>query len=139
MAETSLKTYLFAGMLGLWQHPVKHCESFTIGVPDVSAFMPQCGTVWIELKDLPHWPKRPQTRVVVEPDPNRWALQRDFLEQRKGFLFLRVEREYLLFTWQALFVVNQENAEGLRNHAVCRWERRVNWQEFAACLKTYSR
>lgn len=135
MAERSLVDYVLNGMRGRWKKPVKHADAFTPGVADLSAWLDKKrGTVWIELKAIPKWPTRPLTSVTFGLD----ELQRDFLWERHGWLFVRVGREYLLFGCTAAkHLVDKPAATQatLQQMADGHWKNSVNWKEFERCLK----
>jgi hypothetical protein len=121
-------------MRGSWAKPMKHADQFTSGVADLSAHLREIDrTVWIELKALDEWPKRARTKVVFELD----ELQRDFIWERRGWLFVRVRREYLLFNYIAtnnLVDTTLATQENLRLVAKRIWKNSVNWKEFKQCL-----
>ena len=120
-------------MVGHWRKGVKHADAFTPGIADLSGYIPKKGTVWIELKSLDDWPKRPGTVVKFEFDD----LQRDFLYERHGWLLCRVRREYLLFDYiDAYQIVDTPYATQERLRAAARiWRNAINWKEFTRCLK----
>lgn len=133
MSEKSLVNYTLKGMRKLWRKPVKHADAFTSGIADLSAYIRPVGNIWIECKALDKWPKRPYTVVKFEMDD----LQRDFLLERRGWLWCRVGREYLLFHYSdAYWIVDTEQAtqERLRRVATKIWVNKVDWQEFAAII-----
>ena len=133
MSEKSLVNYTLKGMRKLWRKPVKHADAFTSGIADLSAYIRPVGNIWIECKALDKWPKRPYTVVKFEMDD----LQRDFLLERKGWLWCRVGREYLLFHYSdAYWIVDTEQAtqERLRRVATKIWVNKVDWNEFASIV-----
>lgn len=133
MSEESLKDYVLRGMKPHWVKGVKHADAFTAGIADVSGFITGVGTVWIELKAITDWPKRPATPVNFGMD----ELQRAFLWGRQGWLFVRVRREYLLFDYRAaqneIDLPFTTKARALES-ATKIWRNSVNWKELARCL-----
>jgi hypothetical protein len=135
MAEVSLKDYVLRGMVGHWDKGVKHADSFTAGIADLSGYIPVRGNVFVELKALDAWPAKASTRVVFELDD----LQRDFLWKRRGWLLCRVGREYLLFDRYAIIdAVDRpwSTRELLMNHVYKVWRNSIDWKEFTKCLKS---
>lgn len=133
MAESSLKDYVLKGMRPYWRGGVKHADAFTAGIADVSGFIEPAGNVFIELKALDDWPKRPQTPVKFGLDD----LQKQFLVDRRGWLLCRVKRQYLLFTHSmALLLVDRPEAtrDTLYNQAGMIWNNAIDWKEFAECV-----
>lgn len=132
MAETTLDGYVLNGMKPHWRGGVKHHEEFTLGVADISGYLVGAGNVWIENKVLDKWPTRPGTMVKLKRYTDE---QRLFLVSRRGFLLLRVGREYLLFdsmhAWQAVGLVNEET---LRRYALKIWKGSIEWREFCGCI-----
>lgn len=134
VSEESLKDYVLEGMKPYWRKGVKHADAFTPGVSDVSGYIHPIGTVWIELKALHAWPKRPGTKVVFEYDD----LQKDFTWERRGWLFVRVGREYLLFDrHNARDNIDHPHStqDTVRECAVAIWKNSVDWKEFTRWLK----
>jgi len=133
MSERSLVDYVLCGMRMRWDKPVKHADAFTAGVADLSGWIDGVGTVWVELKAIEGWPKRAGTPVKFGLDD----LQRDFLVQRRGWLFVRVGREYLLFDRAAISKLvdrPQTTQQMLRTNACAIWRNKVNWEEFSSWL-----
>lgn len=135
MAERSLVDYVLRGMRGRWKKPVKHADAFTPGIADLSAWLDaKRGTVWIELKAIPDWPVRLSTPVKFGLDD----AQRDFLWERHGWLFVRINRGYMLFNRRAVqYVVDTDSSTRnvLVTAAIGAWNNSVNWKEFERCLK----
>ena len=135
MSERTLVDYLLNGMRTRWRKAVKHADAYTAGIADVSAYIEPVGNVWIECKDLRGWPARPTTPVKVDMDD----LQREFLSERKGWLLLRVGREYLLFDHNmAYWIIDTAHAVKERLTTCCegRWKGSINWHQFAEIIST---
>lgn len=133
MSEESLKDYVLEGMKPYWRKGVKHADAFTPGVSDVSGYVHPIGTVWIELKALHDWPKRVNTVVTFGYDD----LQKDFTWERRGWLFVRVKREYLLFNRVSAQHIDTPAAtqQMVRDAATRTWKNSVDWKEFTRWLK----
>lgn len=131
MTERTLVDYVLRGMKRRWKKPVKHADAYTEGIADLSGYVPPAGNVFIELKALRRWPLRPRTCVKLGLS----NAQRDFLQMRKGWLFVRVGREYLIFHWRMLCLIDDKHkpntAEMLRELSSQIWKNRVDWKEFA--------
>ncbi len=98
MAEKSLWAYLKKGMRGKWTHVRRHEDSVGTGVSDVSYY--HRGNSWLELKEVKQLPKRATTGISLGQWHNNGGAQRYFLQQRKGWLLIRVnypKRMYLLY------------------------------------------
>lgn len=132
MAEETLKNYVLKGMRPFWGGGVKHADAFTPGIADVSGRLLPAGNVFIELKALDRWPKRPGTTVTFGLD----AAQKDFLWARCGWLLCRVKREYFLFDHKTVPFIDTHGAtQGwLRGNAEKIWIGSINWKEFAQCV-----
>jgi hypothetical protein len=133
MAERSLVDYVLTGMQGHWTGGTKHADAYTPGIADVSGYVKKRGNVFIELKALHTWPSRPMTPVKINLD----ALQREFLKERHGWLFLRVKRDYLLYSWDRAYVFDDSPgwpAHIMKAAANKTWKHKVDWKEFERCL-----
>lgn len=139
MSESSLWVYLQRGMTRHW-HASRH-EETTPGIPDVSYALNRTGAGWIELKTLPDWPKKSKTAVAIKhltPFQRRWMHERG----QRGvpcWLFLRVDKEYLLFSWSVLPLIGKTTRDELYTMSVARWKNRVDWDEFERALFNASR
>lgn len=133
MAENSLIGYVTEGMKPYWRKPIKHADAFTSGVADLSGFLEPAGTVWIELKALHKWPVRATTVVKLGFDD----LQKEFLLERKGWLFVRVRREYLLYHPKVAYeqIEMDFTTRQLMNEcASAIWKNSVDWKKFASII-----
>jgi hypothetical protein len=136
MSERTLVNYLMRGMKGKWKVPVKHADQFTEGVADVSGHLPRCGTLWVECKAKGAFPKRPGTNVKVGLSP----MQRRFLVGRRGWLLVRVGREYFLFHHlEAAKWIDKEGCtqERFRSVADRCWSRSIRWDDFINVIRHY--
>lgn len=131
MSERTLVDYVLEGMRGRWELPVKHADGFTLGISDLSAWIAPAGNVFIELKDAPHWPARGTTPLDVDYTEE----QHLFTRKRRGWVFLRVEREYFLFDHHHACVLTGDFTErDVRTGASAKWERSVEWENFARLI-----
>lgn len=97
----------------------------------MSGYIEPAGTVWIENKAVREWPKRLGTPLKLDYT----ELQRLFTRERKGWLLLRVARDYLLFDYiGAQGTVNATRSQlFLLAHSI--WKHSINWKEFATCVR----
>src|SRR5579859_7604255 len=119
-----------------WQWPVKHADAYTPGVADLSGWIAPAGNVFVELKATDDWPARAKTQVRF--DAEFTEEQRWFCLERRGWVFVRVRREYLLFSHAAAFklIDTPEGTQAaLKAAAVQIWVGSVNWKEFAKWLR----
>lgn len=85
-----------------WPQATRHEEAYQKGVADVS-FVQDGLNGWIELKNLTAWPVRPKTIVKF----SRYTQdQKDFLRAKgehtgMAFLLAKIDRDYLLWDWEA--------------------------------------
>jgi penicillin-binding protein-related factor A (putative recombinase) len=110
---------------------VRHEDRLSAGVPDVSYGINHING-WIELKSLNAWPKNPLTIVQI---PGFTEQQRAWLQNRgqKGgwcWLLIRVERTYLIFSWQKVHLIGTLNKAQMRYTATHVWDSSINWAEF---------
>ena len=99
------------------------------GVPDVNyCFLNHeggRGEGWIELKEVPRWPKKPETIIKVDhytKDQQNWARAR-IAVGGTVWLLLKVGRSDWLLFWgtDAIGVVGEVNKEGLYAAATVYW------------------
>jgi hypothetical protein len=138
VGERTLVDYVLSGMSDTWNWPVKHADGYTAGIADLSAWVTGQGNVWIELKSLDAWPVRPATAVVFGLED----LQRLFLWHRRGWLLVRVKREYLLFKTNAIYdhIDRAHSTQALvRKKAFRIWRNSIDWGEFKVCLQRPAR
>lgn len=136
MDESGFWSYIEKGMKGRWDAS-RHEDLLGLGVPDVSF---GCGgqNGWIELKYLPKFPKRPATPVKIRHYTNE---QKIWLRKRgkaggSTWLFLRIEKEFLLFHWTKCREVGKLPIGELREIARARWVNRIKWDELENILKS---
>ena len=132
MSERTLIDYVLRGMSGRWEWGCKHADPYTPGIADMSGFIPRAGNVWIECKALDRWPVRPGTAVKLSRFTPE---QRAFLRARRGFLFLRVGRDYLLYHGPVIENMDRMNRAEMVAGAECQWQGSVDWQEFCVVIR----
>ena len=130
MAERSLWLYLRNGMKRSWD-ATRHEDRLSAGVPDVSYGINKING-WIELKALNAWPKNPLTIVQVHGFTEQ---QRAWLQNRghKGgwcWLLIRVERTYLIFSWQQIHLIGTLDKAQMRDAATHVWDSSIDWPQF---------
>lgn len=134
--ENSLLAYTREGLNGKRSacYVTKH-NDLSAGIPDLSVTVRATGTnTWIELKATAQWPVKAHTRVFWDHFTEEQAL---FLRRRGGWLFVRVSRNYFLFTgdvaWELWERKGFTRAEMFAQaHRV--WAKYVDWQEFAEAI-----
>lgn len=119
-----------------WREATRHEDALQAGISDVSYISANGHHGWIELKKLAEWPKRPSTIVRLDhyTDAQRIFLKRK--GRRGGFtwLFLKVDRDHLLFDWIGAQRVGQVNQEDLVGAARRVWRDKMNWKELGEAL-----
>jgi hypothetical protein len=113
-------------------HAVAIENSVDAGTPDVN-----CSAGWIELKQLPLWPARPETHVRIpkfRPEQRLW-LQNRCEKGGTAWLLLRVENEWLLFwgAWAARHI-NSCTKKQLIEGAVAYWPNGLDGNALARTL-----
>lgn len=132
MSERTLVDYTLKGMRPFWRWPVKHADPYSPGVADLSGYVSGAGNVFIECKALDRWPARAETVVKLTKFTD---LQKQFLMMRRGFLWLRVERDYLLFHGtDAIKQAGTLPRAELCRQAVAMWTGSVDWHKFTSTI-----
>lgn len=138
MAESSLWGTLRKNMRG-YGHWVRIENKVEKGTPDVNGCFNHNGKgvdVWIELKSLREWPVRATTCIRLPhftKEQKQWLLDRAEAGGR-AFLFVRVEREYFLFSAARAQVVEQLTREQWYKAARAHYTNRVTWDHFRSIL-----
>ena len=105
------------------------------GTPDV-----ECVEGWIELKQLPRWPKNADTSpVLIEHFTKQqrvWLARRWAVYEGDAWLLLKVRHEWFLFAgaWASKYV-GRVTRPVLREGAHGYWPRGLNEKELQQCLK----
>ena len=131
--ESAFWNQIYRNMRGRWD-ATRHEDHSGHGIPDVSY---GCRNVngWIELKKLDAWPAREKTVVQLR---HFTGPQRAFLIQRgrsgnRCFLFLRVQREYLLIPSACISLKDTKTKRQLIDTATILggyWAQSVDWDHF---------
>lgn len=138
MAESSLWSYIKrgTGSTGHWVRIENRVES---GTPDVNGCFTHDGKgvdAWIELKTRDSWPKRLTTPIKLPhftDEQKKWLLAR----RRSGgrsFLFVRVGREYFLFSAVAAYTIEQYSRPDWEARALAHYRNRVDWEHFRSTI-----
>lgn len=129
MSEKTLETYFRNGLFkraDLWKH-----NDVGVGIADFSAyFRASRVTRWIELKAAERWPVKGETRVWWEHYTEHQML---FLRARRGWLFVRIGKDYFLFDWivaAELWAARGFTRSEMYSRATKWWVRSVAWREF---------
>ena len=120
-----------------WREATRHEDKLAKGIADVSFVSEDARHGWMELKQVDEWPKRESTIVRVEhftTDQLHW-LQRKGKAGGNTWLFMKVERDWLLFYWNQIELIGQINRADLERAATCVWRGRMNWSELGAALR----
>lgn len=129
MSEARLWSYLRDGVGGLWD--AERIENrLNSGVPDVTYSTDHHG--WVELKFLPKPPKKPDSIMRIDhftPEQRNWITRHG----RRGghcFVFLQVDRAYMLFGWESVPEIGRVTYEKHREIALAVWDGSVDFPAF---------
>ena len=130
MAERSLWLYLRNGMKGIWD-ATRHEDRMSPGIPDISYGLNGVNG-WLELKSLYYWPMHPTTTIRI---PGFTDQQRVWLQNRghrggRCWLLIRIERTYLLFSWEQVHLIGELTKAQMYFEATKVWQTSINWSEF---------
>lgn len=120
---------------GIFEEATRHEDKLANGIADLSFV---CGGRhgWMELKFVAMWPKRKDTVVRV---PHFTTAQREFLETKgrcggNTWLFMQVEDDHLLFSWQNVGWIGHSDKESLLIAADFAWIKRMNYKQLKEAL-----
>lgn len=129
MNEAGVWKYLRRGMEPYWD-AVRIESSSGNGIPDVNYAM-AVSEGWIEIKYVPHWPKRDTTRIPLElRDEQKIYFIRRLKLKRNVFAFCRIENDFFLLTGeQALEAAEGEwtKSDWMKKPELC-WSGRVDFE-----------
>lgn len=132
MSEKNMWVNMRKRMHGLWDEATRHEDKFASGIADVSFV---CGGShgWMELKQIDKWPVRPGTTVRCKhyTDEQRIFLKRKGRAGGNTWLFVKIQRDYLLIDWALAEQFGTLNKEETLQLASARWSNRVDWEELA--------
>jgi hypothetical protein len=138
-SESSFWKTLRKNMKGKWQ-PERIESMCGQGVPDVYATIDGI-MLWIELKYAHEWPKRVLTPLRFEhytPQQKNW-IRRHGRAGANVFLFIQVEKDYLLFTWKDALKVGTLTKPQLMKIAYRHWKNRIDYSDLINSFKTYAK
>lgn len=132
MSEAGFWKYL-KSRLPLRAHFQRHEDVAASGIPDLSyAWNGIDG--WIELKFYPKWKKQDRNHIDSWTRAQRlWLHKRALAGNGNCFLFVKIEKEYLLFKMSRLYTVDDalENCtrKQLMHNAVGYWKKDIlQWE-----------
>lgn len=137
MSESDFKSYVRKNMRGRWKH--QHIESPITGsgIPDTYFSLPNNRGGWIEFKYQPTWPKRNDTVIPLKnfkKEQKLWLYIHGRMN-RNCWFFLKIEKDYLLYTAQGCQKIGDLNRVGMYRYAFKKWKGSINFVELEDILK----
>lgn len=135
MNESSVWQYIKAGMAGRWLATRLESSSGN-GVPDVTFSMPNING-FLELKYIPEWPKRPETKVKLplRPEQKLWISTRGKMGGNVWVL-CRVADDFYLFDYaEATIACEGLDREDWNWHSNCAWHKKIDFDTLYYALK----
>lgn len=124
-------------MIGTRWDVQSHEDQFSTGIPDLS-FAAGGVDGWIELKQIPRWPARASTLVKPSKytaDQVNWLRRRAKKGSGQCFVFVRVDKEYFLFSYLRARQVRQGLVQDdYRKLSLASWTGGIDPQEFIAAI-----
>jgi hypothetical protein len=119
-----------------WREATRHEDKLQEGIADVSYISSKGFHGWIELKKIKEWPKRKSTIVKIDhyTDDQRRFLKRKGEAGGLTWLFLQVNRDYLLFNWSAAQDVGRVEKDVLIRSAFRYFPNGCRWRELGIAL-----
>ena len=121
-----------------------HEDRFALGIPDLSYGLLGAGG-WIELKQIPEWPPRPETKgkpSKYTSEQVNWLRKRG---KKAGFCFVLVRvgqgrsAEHFLFSWKSARAVRAGlTREEYGKEALLSWKGAIVASELEDALATFS-
>lgn len=136
MAESSLWSYMKGNLPGHW---VRIENKVAEGTPDVNGCFTlddASADVWIELKARDEWPVRAATPIKLSRftnDQKQWLLDRA-IAGGKAYLFVRIQREYFLFSAAHAYHVEQLTRKQWHQCALVHCKNRMDWDAFMRAI-----
>jgi len=117
------------------EHWIRLENAVDEGTPDVNGCF-DSNEVWIELKALHEWPKRASTPVRLNhfKDCQRQWLVNRWLSGGNAWLFVRVAREYFLFSAPVALKVDTLTRQHWYDVSRAHYKTRIDWQHFRGAL-----
>ena len=116
----------------------KHEDSYSPGIPDISYHIKKMlGSGWIEFKRKKEWPKKKDTLVKIHhfaKQQKNWLYKFGNINH-KCFLFLQIEKDYMIFSHKDVYKIGKLNKTGLLNLAPKVWNPSINYKELFNILK----
>lgn len=135
MKESTLWQYLRNGLKNYPVHLTRIESSAGNGVPDVSVGITG-KNLWVELKYIREWPKRPATKVKLplRPEQKLWIKQRGSLSG-DVWVFVRIGDDFFLLNWgDAIKACDGWTRDEWWDSITDRWYNRVDFDEFITVL-----
>ncbi len=138
--ENTLKKYL-VGKMGTRWDVQSHEDRYSDAVPDLSyAIRSMADNIsadgWIELKQKPKWPVKPETPVKFSrytAGQVNWMTTRGKTGVGKCWVLCKIEDEYLLFKWiYAKELRNGMTRLRMYHTCACRWANHIDAELFAS-------
>jgi len=135
MNEAGLWATIKAGMAGRWLATRLESSSGN-GVPDVAFSMPNING-FLELKYIPEWPKRPETKVKLplRPEQKLWISTRGKMGGNVWVLVRIFNSFFILDTVQAIAACEGWTYDDWGLCCANRWSYKINFDELYYCLK----
>lgn len=135
MNESSVWQYIKAGMAGRWLATRLESSSGN-GVPDVTFSMPNING-FLELKYIPEWPKRPETKVKLplRPEQKLWISTRGKMGGNVWVLCRVKDSFFLLGDAKAIAVCEGWTEVEWVSRSNLWWYRKVDFDELYYGLK----
>jgi hypothetical protein len=121
---------------GGWRQATRHEDKLQRGIADVS-FVNNIGLHgWIELKKLAQWPARESTLVTIKHYHDE---QKIFLKDKgeaggNAWLLIKIDRDVLLFDWDAAQEVGNLTKAEMFEVAAGYWLGKTDYRELGATL-----
>jgi len=137
VSENSLWAKLRKNMIPkYWDEATRHEDKLQRGIADVS-FCQAGHHGWMELKHVDLWPVRETTVVRI---PHYHDDQRRFLFDKghsagNTWLFIQVDRDYMLFDWRAAQAVGDVTETSLEGFATFTWRGKLDYLELSIALE----
>jgi hypothetical protein len=119
-----------------WREATRHEDALQKGIADVSYISTLGQHGWIELKQVNEWPKRESTILRIDhySDDQRMWLKRKGKAGAFTWLFVKVQRDYMLFDWLQAQHVGKLPKDHLKRAAFGLWENKMNWHDLGVRL-----
>lgn len=135
-SETNFWTTLKNKLRSDWEpERVENCVA--TGTPDLYYTLKKSGKMgWIELKYIPEIPKRETTIVNIEhytPQQRNWIMRHGSIGATV-FLFLQIEKTYILFNWRQAQMVGYLTYNQMLDQSINYWRPMIDRRELLSIL-----